>query len=47
MGRQVLSRLLSALLADTDSKVASWLEVVERGFDFAEKAATLFKLAKD
>ena len=30
------------LLNDTDKRVENWLEVAERGFNFAEKAATVF-----
>ena len=34
------------LLKDTDRRVENWLEVAERGFDFAEKAAIVFAEAK-
>lgn len=45
------ARLLSekdhfqSLLIDTDKRVDHWLDVAERGFDFAEKAATIFAQA--
>lgn len=35
------------LLKDTDRRVDSWLEVAERGFSFAEKAAEIFASAKN
>ena len=34
------------LLKDTDKRVENWLEIAERGFNFAEKAATIFAEAK-
>ena len=30
------------LIAATDRRVENWLEIAERGFDFAEKAAAVF-----
>ncbi len=37
-----------ALLQDTDRRVENWLEIAERGFNFAEKAPAVFaKAAKD
>ncbi|MBU6321630.1 MAG: zinc ribbon domain-containing protein [Patescibacteria group bacterium] len=38
---------LQALLKDTDKRVENWLEVAERGFNFAEKAAEVFAEAKE
>jgi hypothetical protein len=37
---------LKELLNDTDQRVDNWLDIVERGFDFAEKASQLFEKAK-
>ena len=37
---------LQALLKDTDKRVENWLEIAERGFNFAEKAAAIFTEAK-
>ncbi|MFA6349125.1 MAG: hypothetical protein WCX06_03000, partial [Candidatus Paceibacterota bacterium] len=34
-----------ALLQDTDKRVENWLEVAERGFNFAEKAPAVFAKA--
>ncbi len=34
------------LLKDTDSRVENWLEVAERGFNFAEKASAIFEDVK-
>jgi hypothetical protein len=33
-------------LNDTDKRIATWLEVAERGFNFAEKAQDAFEHAK-
>ena len=33
-------------LKDTDKRIENWLEIAERGFNYAEKAATLFADAK-
>jgi hypothetical protein len=30
------------LLKDTDKRIENWLEIAERGFNFAEKASTIF-----
>lgn len=38
---------LAALLKDTDKRVENWLEIAERGFNFAEKAAAVFAEAKE
>ena len=38
---------LAALLKDTDKRVENWLEIAERGFNFAEKAAAIFAEAKE
>ncbi len=38
---------LQELLKDTDKRVENWLEVAERGFNFAEKAAAVFAEAKE
>lgn len=35
------------LLNDTDKRVENWLEIAERGFNFAEKASALFEEAKE
>jgi len=35
------------LLKDTDKRVENWLEIAERGFNFAEKASAVFAEAKD
>lgn len=35
------------LLKDTDNRIDKWLEVAERGFNFAEKAAEIFADAQD
>lgn len=35
------------LLQDTDKRVENWLEIAERGFNFAEKAATVFAKARE
>ncbi len=35
------------LLNDTDKRVENWLEIAERGFNYAEKAASLFAEAKE
>lgn len=35
------------LLQDTDKRVENWLEIAERGFNFAEKAATVFATARE
>ena len=37
---------MSELLRDTDKRVENWLEIAERGFNFAEKAAAIFADAK-
>lgn len=37
---------LQALLEDADKRVENWLEIAERGFNFAEKTATVFTEAK-
>jgi site-specific DNA recombinase len=34
------------LLKDTDKRVENWLEVAERGFNFAEKARAAFEIAR-
>ena len=36
---------LTALLGDTDKRVENWLEIAERGFNFAEKAPIAFTKA--
>lgn len=38
---------LQALLNDTDKRVDNWIEIAERGFNFAEKAAEVFEKAKE
>ncbi len=38
---------LASLLKDTDKRVENWLEIAERGFNFAEKAAAIFAEAKE
>lgn len=38
---------LQAFLKDTDRRVESWLEVAERGLNFAEKARHVFATTKD
>lgn len=38
---------LQGLLNDTDKRVDNWLEIAERGFNFAEKAAEVFEQAKE
>ena len=35
------------LLKDTDKRVENWLEIAERGFNFAEKASAIFADVKD
>jgi site-specific DNA recombinase len=35
------------LLKDTDKRVENWLEIAERGFNFAEKARQVFATTKD
>jgi DNA invertase Pin-like site-specific DNA recombinase len=35
------------LLKDTDKRVENWLEIAERGFNYAEKAAAIFEEAKE
>lgn len=35
------------LLKDTDKRVENWLEIAERGFNFAEKARQIFATTKD
>ncbi len=35
------------LLKDTDQRVENWLEIAERGFNFAERASAVFAEAKD
>lgn len=37
---------LQELLKDTDKRVENWLEIAERGFNFAEKAVGIFAEAK-
>lgn len=37
---------LWSYLKDTDKRVENWLEIAERGFNFAEKAATVFARAQ-
>jgi DNA invertase Pin-like site-specific DNA recombinase len=37
---------LSEFLKDTDKRVENWLEIAERGFNFAEKAAAIFAEAR-
>ena len=38
---------LWAFLKDTDKRVENWLEIAERGFNFAEKAAAIFADARE
>ena len=38
---------LQELLKDTDKRVENWLEIAERGFNFAEKAQQIFATTKD
>ena len=35
------------LLKDTDKRVENWLEIAERGFNFAEKASAIFAEARE
>ncbi len=37
---------LQALLKDTDRRVDNWIEIAERGFNFAEKATSTFQKAR-
>ena len=37
---------LEAYIRDTEKRVENWLEIAERGFNFAEKAATVFARAQ-
>ena len=39
-------RRLEKYLNDTGKRVENWLEIAERGFNFAEKAATVFARAQ-
>ena len=38
---------LKALLGDTDKRIDTWLEIAERGFNFAEKAPLAFSKASE
>ena len=38
---------LQEFLKDTDKRVENWLEIAERGFNFAEKAREVFATTKD
>jgi DNA invertase Pin-like site-specific DNA recombinase len=38
---------LKALLGDTDKRIDTWLEIAERGFNFAEKAPVAFRKASE
>ena len=38
---------LKALLGDTDKRIDTWLEIAERGFNFAEKAPLAFTKASE
>lgn len=38
---------LQAFLKDTDKRVENWLEIAERGFNFAEKAREIFETTDD
>ena len=38
---------LQDLLKDTDNRVENWLEIAERGFNFAERASAIFEETKD